>query len=53
MRELIILQLYDDSAMQNAIVEHEVGIIILVVNNNPLLTRLKAKALAQFKDKLL
>ena len=39
--------------MQNAVVEHKVGIIILVVNDNTLLSRLKAEALAKFKNELL
>ena len=39
--------------MQNAIVEHKVGIIILVVNDNTLLSRLKAETLAKFKNELL
>ena len=39
--------------MQNAVVEHKVGIIILVVNDNALLSGLKAETLAKFENKLL
>lgn len=39
--------------MQNAIVEHKVGVIILVIDNDALLASLKTKAFAQFEDKLL
>lgn len=53
MRELLVLQLYDDTAMQNAVVEHKVGIIVLVVNDNALLAGLEAEALAEFEDELL
>lgn len=53
MRELLVLQLYDDTAMQNAVVEHKVVIIVLVVNDNALLAGLEAEALAEFEDELL
>lgn len=53
MREFLVLHLNDDAAMQDAIVEHKVGIVILVVNDDALLTSLKAEALAKFKDELL
>ena len=48
MRELLVLQLYDDTAMQNAVVKHKVGIIVLVVNDNALLAGLEAETLAEF-----
>lgn len=49
----LVLQLYDDTAMQNTVVEHKVGIIVLVVNDNALLAGLEAEALAEFEDELL
>ena len=39
--------------MQNAIVEHKVGIKVLVVNDNTFLSRLKAETLAKFTNELL
>ena len=51
--ELVILQLDNHIAMQNPVVEHQVGIIILVVDDDALLPCLKAEPLAQLHDKLL
>ena len=53
MRKLLVLQFYDDTTMQNAVVEHKVGVIIPVIDNDALLASLKAKAIAEFEDKLL
>lgn len=53
MRELLVFQLYDYTAMQNTVVELEVGIVVLVVNDNALLASLKAETLAELEDKLL
>ena len=53
MRKLLVLQFDDNTTMQNAIVEHKVGVIILVIDNDALLASLKTKAFAQFEDKLL
>ena len=48
MRKLLVLQFDDNTTMQNAIVEHKVGVIILVIDNDALLASLKTKAFAQF-----
>lgn len=39
-RELLVLQFYDYAAMQYAVVEHKVGIVILVVDDDALLASL-------------
>mgnify|MGYP005853319867 CR=1 FL=1 len=46
MRKLFVLQFNDDTAMQYAIIEYKVGIVILVINNDSLLASLKAEAFA-------
>lgn len=51
--ELLVLQFYDYVAMQYAVVEHKVGIVILVVDDDALLASLEAEALAEFEDELL
>ena len=48
MRELLVLQLDDDTAMQNTVVEQEVWIVVLIVNYNALLTSLQTETLAEF-----
>ena len=53
MREFFVLQFDDDTTMQNTIVEHKVGVIILVIDNDALLASLKAETLTKLKDKLL
>ena len=53
MRKLLVLQFDDDAAMQYAVVEHQVRVVILVIDNNPFLASLKAEALAQFEDEIL
>ena len=53
MRKLFVLQFNDDTAMQYAIIEYKVGVVILVINNDSLLASLKAEAFASFEDKLL
>ena len=50
MRKLLVLQFDDNTTMQNAIVEHKVGVIILVIDNDALLASLNTKAFAQFED---
>lgn len=52
-REFLVLQFYDYAAMQDAVIKHEVGIIILVVNDNAFLAGFEAEALAEFEDELL
>ena len=51
--ELLVLQFYDYAAMQYAVVEHKVGIVILVVDDDAFLASLEAEALAEFEDELL
>lgn len=38
--ELLVLQFYDYAAMQYAVVEHKVGIVVLVIDDDALLTSL-------------
>lgn len=51
--ELLVLQFYDYAAMQYAVVEHKVGIVILVVYDDTFLASLEAETLAEFEDELL
>ena len=53
MAELVVLQLHNDATMKDAIVEHQVGKEVLVVDNHALLSVLKAEALTQFQQKVL
>ena len=50
--ELLVLQFYDYAAMQYAVVEHKVGIVIFVVDDDAFLASLEAEALAEFEDEL-
>ena len=51
--ELLVLQFYDYAAMQYAVVEHKVWIVIFVVDDDTFLASLEAEALAEFEDELL
>lgn len=51
--ELIVFKLYYDIAIQNTIVENEVGKIIFIIYNHPFLSCLKTKTFSHFKQKIL
>lgn len=53
MTELVVFQLNNYIAMQDSIIEHQVGKIVFVIDNHPFLPCLKTKSLAHFKQEVL
>lgn len=46
-------QFYDDVAMEDAVVEDEVGKVVAVVNDDAFLAGLKTEAIAEFEEEFL
>ena len=53
MAKRLIFQFNDHTAMQDAIVENKIGIVVFIVNNNSFLTGFKAESFTHFQQKLL
>ena len=53
MGEFLIFEFNDHMTVQNTIIKDKVGIEIFIIDDNTLLTRLEAKALAKFKQEFL
>lgn len=51
--EFVVFEFYDDVAMENAVVEDEVGKVVAVVNDDAFLAGLKTKAIAEFEEEFL
>lgn len=53
MAEWFILQLDNNTAMKNTVIEYQIRKIVLIVNYNALLSCLKAKPSSHFQQKFL
>ena len=53
MAELVVFQLNDYVAVQDTIVEHQVGKIVFIIDNHPFLSCLETKSLSHFEQELL
>ena len=51
--ELLVFQFNDDTTMKDAIVEHKVGIVVFIIDDDTLLTWLKTESLAKFEYEIL
>ncbi len=51
--EFVVFEFYDDVAMEDAVVEDEVGKVVAVVNNDAFLAGLKTEAIAEFEEEFL
>lgn len=51
--EFIVFEFYDNVTMEDAVVEHEIGKIVAVIDNDAFLPGLKTEAIAKFKEKFL
>ena len=48
--EFVVFEFYDDVAMEDAVVEDEVGKVVAVVNDDAFLAGLKTEAIAEFEE---
>ena len=53
MAEFVVFQFDDDIAVQDTIVEHQVGKVVFIVDNHPFLPCLEAESFAHFEQELL
>lgn len=53
MAEFVVFEFYDDVAMEDAVVEDEVGKVVAVVNDDAFLAGLKTEAIAEFEEEFL
>jgi hypothetical protein len=51
--EFVVFEFYDDVAMEDAVVEDEVGKVVAVVNDDAFLAGLKTEAIAEFEEEFL
>ncbi len=51
--EFVVFEFYDDVAMEDAVVEDEVGKVVAVVNNDAFLAGLNTEAIAEFEEEFL
>jgi len=52
MMELIVLQFHDNATMQDAVIEHQIRIVVFVINDNSFLSGLETKALAKLQQEI-
>lgn len=51
--EFVVFEFYDDVAMEDAVVEDEVGKVVAVVDDDAFLAGFEAEAIAEFEEKFL
>lgn len=51
--EFVVFEFYDDVAMEDAVVEDEVGKVVAIVNDDAFLAGLKTEAIAEFEEEFL
>ena len=53
MTELVVLQFHDDAAMEDTVIEHEVGIVVFIIDDDTFLTGLETEAFTKFQEEIL
>lgn len=53
MAEFVVFEFYDDVAMEDAMVEDEIGKVVAVVDDDAFLTGFETEAIAEFEEKFL